>query len=121
MNKTIPAGLLVGYALATACCQGPSPAEILNGIEALRLEYDKDSSERAIERYRQALARWQSRDTPAGARAAYGLGKTYQQLGRLSEAARAYAEALAIAQVAADRLLEAAIRSDLGYFQAWLS
>ena len=112
--------MLCAGVTSSHCGGSTAPDNLLVEADALRGQFDQRASERAITRYGEALAAWRVRNPRDAARAAQGLGATYHQLGRLTESLDAYADALRLAERSPDRLLEAEIRSDSGYAQAWV-
>jgi len=89
--------------------------------EDLRLAFEKEASELAIGKYRDALEAWeQSGNKADAARAAHGIGETHWQMGALEEALEAYLEALSLSREAEDPVLENQIRSDAGVAYGYL-
>ena len=76
-----------------------APEKLFAEAEHLRLAYEKEASQQAIAKYRDALAGWERQGNKRdAARAAQRIGATYEQLGSLRESLRSYLEALSLAQ-----------------------
>ena len=111
----------VVLAALTACCSGPEPEKSFAEAEELRSKYDKEASQRALAKYRDALGGWKrqgrTRDAVVAARR---IGATYEQLGTLGESRQSYVEALSLSKEVSDRLLESEIHSEVGVAHARL-
>ncbi len=111
--------VMVGW---SGCRSSPEPEMLFAEAEDLRLVYEKEASQAAIAKYRDALAHWKHRgDSRRATRAGQRIGATHEQLGQLAESVQGYVEALSVSQQSQDRLLESEIRSDLGMAHARLS
>ena len=98
-----------------ACCSRPDPERSFAEAEHLRLEDEKEASQQAIAKYRDALAGWKRQgNTRDAVRASQRIGATYEQLGMLGESRQRYLEALSLSTEASDRLLESEMRSEVG-------
>ncbi len=113
--------ILVGAALAgLACSEGARPESMLIRADALRRQQTTSSNQQAVDAYTQVVSAWRATRPADAARAAQGLAHSYQQMGLLAQSSEALQDGLALAQRAGDRLLEARVRSDLGYTLAWV-
>ena len=104
----------------SGCHSSPPPEALFKDAERLRGLYEKDASQQAISKYREAIAVWdrQGRKREA-AKAWQQVGTTYWQLGLLNESLRAHQAALSLVTDGTDHLLESEIRSDVGIAQAY--
>ena len=107
--------VLAALAVWSGCRSGPDPETLLAEAEGLRLRYERIASHQAIAKYEEARAAWERRgDRQAAARAARGIGATYEQLGAVPESLQGYLAALSLAEQSPDRGLESEIRSEVG-------
>lgn len=110
--------MLVQLLALSQCARGVEPEQLLAEAEVLRLQQNKRASEEALEKYRDAIAVLRSYKPREAARAAQGLGQTFQQLGLLTQSQRAFTEALTFAERSRDGLLEADVQGDVGFAEA---
>ena len=119
MNRTSVCAAVLFLLLALGhCARRAEPEALFADAETLRVKHEKGASERALEKYREAVAIWRSSSAREAAAPPEGMGETYQQLGRLIDAQKAFGEALTFAERASDRLLEADIQGDVGFVLA---
>jgi CHAT domain-containing protein len=116
VNRSTAALVVLGLlAVGGGCRSRPDPEVLFAEAEKLRLRYEKTASREAIDKYGEARAAWERRgDTQAAARAAQGVGATYEQLGAVPESLQGYVAALSLAEKSPDRALESQIRSEVG-------
>ena len=104
----------------SGCRSSRSPEVLFAEAETLRVRYEKEASQRAIEKYRQAITEWERQGQKReAARAWQMVGETNWQLGSLNESLHAHQAALSLVEGSADHLFESAIRSELGIAQAY--
>jgi CHAT domain-containing protein len=114
-RRTAALVALGALAVGGGCRAGRDPEQLFAEAEELRLRYEKAASHQAITKYQKAKTVWKRRgDTQAAARAAQGVGATYEQLGAVPESLRGYLAALSLAEQSLDRGLESEIRSEVG-------
>ena len=103
----------------SACRSSPNPGSLFSDAEALRTKYEKEASRQAIGKYRQAIAEWERQGfREDAARAWQRLGRTYEQLGSLSESLAAYEAALALVRESSPGHFKSEILSDVGVARA---
>ena len=118
-GTVVLASLLVAFAGWSGCRSSPEPERLYAEAEGLRLRYEKDASQQAIEKYRDAVAAWTRRKgLRNAARAGQRIGMTYAQLGLLHQSLEGYQAALALAKASADPLLESDLTSDIAMAQS---
>ena len=114
-------GLACGYGCRSSEHYRLEAERLFAEAEELRLAYEKEASEKAIEKYRNALADWDwIGDEAQAARAGEGIGDSYWQLGALQDALEAYLEAAALGEAGKDILLESRLRGRVGVAYAYL-
>ena len=114
----LTAALLTALATLGSCRSNVRPEVAFAEAESLQFRYQKDASQRAIFKYRSALAAWKRQgNLRDAARAGQRIGKTYEQLGSLHESLQSYLAALTLAQQSGQPLLESELRSDVGVAQ----
>ena len=115
-------GLACGYGCRSSEHYRLEAERLFAEAEELRLAYEREASEQAIGKYRDALADWDwIGDEAQAARAGQGVGDSHWQLGELEDALQAYLEAAALSQEGEDSLLESRLRSRAGVAYAYLA
>jgi len=113
---------MVAVAGWSGCRASPPPERLLAEADALRMKYEEEASQRAIEKYRAAMTRFQrAGDLRMAVRSARGAGASYEQLGRLGESLKSYQEALLLLKGPVEPILESEVRSDVGLAQAYVA
>ena len=114
----LTAALLTALAISGSCRSNARPEVAFAEAENLQFRYEKDASQRAISKYRSAVAAWKRQgNLRDAARAGQRIGKTYEQLGSLHESLQSYLVALTLAQQSGQPLLESELHSDVGVAQ----
>jgi CHAT domain-containing protein len=111
----IALGLLAAVALSNSCRLKAAPDQLFAEAEGLRRKYEKEASQQAIVKYREAVTGWtRLNNTRQATIASQKIGATFEQLGMLHESLESYRAALLLAEASSDRLLESEVHSDVG-------
>ena len=112
--------VLLGVLGWSGCRSSPPPEVLFREAESLRQRYEKEASQDAISKYREAIVTWEKKGQRKDAAKAWQrVGATYLQLGALHDSLLAYQAALAAVEGSSDRLFESEIRSDVGIAQSY--
>ena len=118
-SASFAAGVLVVVVGWSGCRSSPEPEKLFAEAEDLRVKYEKEASQQAIAKYREAMAVWKRKGNKRdAAKAGQQLAATYGQLGLLHQSLAGYQAALSDAQESTDRSLESEIQSEAGIAQS---
>jgi len=116
----------VGLALsATAlfavsgCRFEATPEQLFAQAESLRTRHQAAATQSAIAKYRLAQTAWRAVDKRSAAKAAFGMGNAFEEIGALRESLEAYQDALGLAVESGDLEIQSELHSAIGINKAY--